>query len=365
MLRAWLMVVKRTTNTARTNRQLNKRMKFFLKLTLFVFVILTLTVGSLSLWSKNLQADDEIKWGVTFSASQATYLGLDPRETYSAIINELGAKHIKIHTNWNATETTDDVYDFTLLDEQVALAEANDVELILVIGMKTGRWPECHTPAWFTKTPGAERQTEIIEYVSTLVERYKKSNAVVNWQVENEPLLQFGTCPDWYYEQDTSLLEAEVAAVRALDPDRQIIISDSGELSTWTEVAEIADIVGITMYRSSWSATDKTFGLNPYTFLTPEFYATKAAFIRTYYDKPVISIELQAEPWASTHLAAASLEEQALSMNPELFQENILFAKQAGLHAYYFWGAEWWYWMKTKHNQPEIWNEAAILLSTN
>lgn len=358
-----MIVVESTAITVRTHQQLNYHMKIFIKITVFVFVILTLTVGSLSLWSKTLQADDEITWGVTYSASQAIYLGLDPRETYSAIINELGAKHIKIHINWNATEVADNVYDFTLLDEQVALAEAHDVELILVIGMKTGRWPECHTPTWFTNTPASERRTTIVDYVSTIVERYKDSPAVVNWQVENEPLLQFGTCPDWYYEQGTSLLEAEVTAVRALDPDRQIIISDSGELSTWTEVAEIADIVGITMYRSSWSATDKTFGLNPYTFLTPEFYATKAAFIRTYYNKPVISIELQAEPWASTHLAAASLEEQALSMNPELFRENIFFAKQTGLHAYYFWGAEWWYWMKIKHNQPEIWNEASILMA--
>ena len=185
-----------------------------------------------------------------------------------------------------------------------------------------------------------------------------RHSPVANWQIENEPLLQFGTCPDWYYEHGTSLLVKEVAAVRALDPDRKIIISDSGELSTWTEVAQIADIVGITMYRSSWDATEKTFGLNPYTFLAPQFYSAKAAFIETYYQKPVISIELQAEPWASDGLAEASLAEQALSMNPELFKENIEFAKQAGLGGYYFWGAEWWYWMKVRHNQPEIWDAA-------
>lgn len=72
----------------------------------------------------------------------------------------------------------------------------------------------------------------------------------------------------------------------------------------------------------------------------------------------MISIELQAEPWASAPLAEASLEEQALSMNPELFLENIEFAKQAGLNGYYFWGAEWWYWMKTTHGQSAIWDLA-------
>ena len=203
-----------------------------------------------------------------------------------------------------------------------------------------------------------KRQAEIIKYISTLVGRYKSSPALEYWQVENEPLLEFGTCPDWYYAQGTSMLEAEVAAVRSLDPTHQIIISDTGELSTWTDVAKIADIVGVTMYRSSWDATEKTFGLNPYTFLAPQFYAAKAAYIESVYKKPVISIELQAEPWASQGLAEASLEEQALSMNPELFRENIQFAKEAALGRYYFWGAEWWYKMKIKHNQPEIWEEA-------
>ncbi len=307
------------------------------------------------------EADNEIVWGVDFSASQATYLGLDPKETYLAIIDDLGARHIKIHTNWNATEPTPGVYDFSMLDWQVREAERKDVKLILVLGMKTGRWPECHTPSWLSAVPEAERQATIIRYVATMVTRYKDSDAVQYWQIENEPMLEFGTCPDWYYDYDTSLLEAEMAAVKAIDETREVIISDSGELSSWTDVAKIADIVGITMYRSSWDSSEDLFGLNPYTFLSPTFYAKKAAFIQQYYDKPVISIELQAEPWASTGLAEASLEEQALSMNPALFRENIAFAREAGLRAYYLWGAEWWYSMKTKHEQPEIWDEARRL----
>ena len=336
-----------------------------LRINFFMIAILVLAIIAITVWAHTIEADDEAMWGVDFSESQAAYLGLDPAETYSAIIDDLGAKHIKIHINWNATEKSQHVFDFTALDRQVAEAEEKDVKLILVIGMKTGRWPECHTPEWFKDIPKDERQVEIIRYITTIAGRYKNADAVQYWQVENEPLIDFGTCPDWYYEQDTDLLEAEVAAVRSVDPSRQIIISDSGELSSWTKAAEIADIVGVTMYRSSWDASEKTFGLNPYTFLSPEFYSAKAAIIRTYYDKPVISVELQAEPWASKGLAEASLEEQAKSMNPELFRENIEFAKQAGLGSYYFWGAEWWYWMKTKHNQPEIWNDAKVLFTEN
>ncbi len=338
-----------------------------MRITLKIFIFLSLVAASLAAFfvtsapESTVEARDELVWGVDFSESQAEYLGLDAEETYSAIINDLGAKHIKIHINWNATEPEKDVFNFESLDRQVALAEEAEVKLILVIGLKTGRWPECHTPDWYEAVPESERHAELITYISTLVERYKSSPAVQYWQVENEPLLKFGVCPQGYYKSGIDTLRTEVDAVRAIDPSRKIIVSDSGELSTWTDVAGIADIVGITTYRSTWNGAEKTFGLNPYTFLSPDFYASKAAFIQKLYGKQVISIELQAEPWASKPLAEASLEEQAKSMNPELFDENVEFAKQTGLQAFYFWGVEWWYWMKTKHDQPLIWNKARIL----
>ena len=42
-----------------------------------------------------------IVWGVDFSQSQAEYLKLDWKQTYLAIIKDLGAKNIKLHTNWD------------------------------------------------------------------------------------------------------------------------------------------------------------------------------------------------------------------------------------------------------------------------
>lgn len=327
-------------------------------------LLTTFSIGSFFVWSRTIKADNEnIVWGVNYSESHTEYLGLDPDETYSALISDLGAKRIKMHIDWNATEPNYGMLDFSTLDKRVKEAERNDVKLVMVIGMKTGRWPECHTPTWLKDIPADERQDVIVQYVSTVVGRYKNSEAVEYWQIENEPLLEFGTCPDWYYELGTDLLEAEVAAVRSLDSERKIIISDSGELSSWTTVAGIGDIVGVTMYRSTWNAAEKTFGLNPYTFLAPEFYSAKAVFIEHTYGKPVIGIELQAEPWASKPVTEASIEEQDKSMNPELFKENVEFAKQAGFDAYYFWGAEWWYWMKTKHGKPEIWDTAKILFT--
>ena len=302
-----------------------------------------------------------IVWGIDFSQSQAEYLGLDWKKAYSAIIDDLGVKNIKLHTNWNWVEGKEDNFYFNDIDWQIKQAEKNNVKIIYVIGLKTGRWPECHTPSWVVNLSKERQQAELLKYVTEVVLRYKDSKAIINWQVENEPLFNFGVCPVWYYKND-DFLKTEVSLVKSLDPSRQIIISDSGEQSTWFGVAKIGDIVGVTMYRNVWAQVTDTFGFNlGYAFLNSTTYMRKAEIIKQTFGKKVICIELQAEPWAREPLIDAPLAEQIKSMNPQMFNETIQFAKNTGLDTFYLWGAEWWYWMKEKQNQPDVWNEAKKL----
>ena len=301
---------------------------------------------------------DGIVWGVDFSQSQAEYLKLNWKENYSAIIDDLGAKNIKLHTNWNWVEGKQGKYFFNDIDWQIKQAEQKNVKIIYVLGMKTGRWPECHTPEWTQNLSAAQQQTELLKYITEVVQRYKSSKAITYWQVENEPLFKFGECPAWYYKND-NFLKTEVALVKSLDPTRQIIISDSGEQSAWFDAAKIGDIVGITMYRNVWTHITDTFGFPmTYTFLDPVTYMRKGQIVKQMYNKDVICIELQAEPWASKPFMEAPIDEQLKSMNPEMFNEDVEFAKQTGLDKFYFWGVEWWYWMKTTQNQPGVWNAA-------
>ena len=343
-------------------------MSKFLKIFL-VCLILIVIAGVAAFCSYFLvgKADvkDKITWGVDFSQSQAEYLKLNWKETYSAMIKDLGVKNIKLHTNWDWVEGKKDDFYFNDIDWQIKQAEQNNVKIIYVVGMKTGRWPECHTPAWTGSLSASQQQTELLKYITEVVQRYKSSKAITYWQVENEPLFNFGECPYWYYKNDDFLKE-EVALVKSLDPSRQIIISDSGEQSTWFNAAKIGDIVGITMYRSVWTHVTQTFGFPmTYTFLDPMTYTRKAQIIKKLYGKDVICIELQAEPWASKPLMEAPIDEQVKSMNPEMFNEDVQFAKDTGMDKFYFWGVEWWYWMKTQQNQPGVWNEAKALFQQN
>ena len=300
-----------------------------------------------------------ITWGVDFSQMQAQSLKLDWKEVYSAMINDLGVKNIKLHTQWDWIEGKKGSYYFTDVDWQLSQAEKKDVKIIYVVGMKSGRWPECHIPDWASNLSKEEQQQELLKYIKDVVLRYKNNSAIIDWQVENEPLFDFGKCPTWYY--DKNFLEKEVELVKSLDVSRPVIISDSGEQSDWFNAGKIGDIVGITMYRKVWAHVTDKFGFNINYFFSPVTYWRKALLVKKIFGKDVMCIELQAEPWASKPFYDVPLSEQAQTMSPKLFLQNVEYAKETGLDKFYFWGVEWWYWMKTEKNQPEIWNEAKNL----
>jgi len=308
----------------------------------------------------NAPVSKDVTWGVDFSQMQAQSLGLDWKEVYSAMIDDLGVKNIKIHTQWDWLEGKQGIYYFDDVDWQLAQAERKGVNIIYVVGMKSGRWPECHIPVWANELSEQQQQDEILKYIEKVVSRYKNSASIINWQVENEPLFNFGKCP-WY---DENFLKKEVTLAKSLDPSRPVIISDSGEQSNWFDAAKIGDIVGITMYRKVWAHITDGFGFNFDSFLSPVTYWRKALLIKKIFGKDVICIELQAEPWASKPFYDVPTDKQAETMNLDLFKKNIKYARETGLDKFYFWGVEWWYWMKEKQNQPEIWQEAKALLNS-
>ena len=304
-----------------------------------------------------------ITWCVDFSQMQTETLGLNWKEAYLAIINDLGVKNIKIHTQLDWVEGKKDDYYFDDIDWQLKQAESKGVKVIYVVGMKSGRWPECHIPTWVSSLSRQQQQDEVLEYIKKVVLRYKNNSAIINWQVENEPLFKFGECPLWYYDGG-DFLKKEVQLVKSFDSSRPIIVSDSGEQSGWFEAAKIADVVGITMYREVWAHIVDGWGFYFKSFLSPVTYRRKALLVKKIFNKDVICIELQTEPWAEKPFYDVPLKEQARTMNLEIFKRNIEYAKKTGLDKFYLWGVEWWYWMKTTQNQPQIWNEARNLFQS-
>lgn len=299
------------------------------------------------------------KWGVTFSPAYVEEgLGLDNWESvYLAILNDLQVDNLRLSAYWNRYESQKDVYDFTDLDWQIDQASKRNIGIILAVGRRLPRWPECHDPDWLADLPAENVEKELLEYIEITINRYKDNKNIKYWQVENEPYLKyFGLCPPL----DEKLFKKEIALVRSLD-SRPILITDSGELSFWVNSSRAGgDILGSTLYRVVYNPI---IGYVNW-FVPPAFYQIKSQFSQIISDsQKTIIAELQAEPWhpENKKLNEMSIQETNRSLSLERFKKNINFTNKIGFDEAYLWGVEWWYYAKEKRNYPDFWEEAKKL----
>jgi hypothetical protein len=291
----------------------------------------------------------------TFSRIFAEDLGLDWRETYLAVLDDLKPKSIKIPVYWEDVESQRGRYHFEDYDWMYKEARNRGVKVVFVVGRKVPRWPECHAPKWANNDAPVDRKEDILKYIKKTVDHYDKKEYLAMWQVDNEPFLPFGECPDSF---SADFLNREIETVRAADSIHKIMITDSGELSLWVKAAKLGDVFGTTMYRVIWR---KPLGYFKYP-LPPVFFWLKANIVHLFYpEKPIIGCELQGEPWGPKLIPGLTLEEQFKSMSIDQLKENINYAKKVGLPQNYLWGSEWWYWLKTKQGHPEFWEEVKKL----
>lgn len=317
-----------------------------------ILVIAAAAVSGFFAWKRQEKPVERIRWGVTFSPHFAWELGVNSHEAFEAVLDELKPKQIRLPVHWSEVEATPGEYQFDEVDWLLGEAEKRKIGIILAIGQRIPRYPECHIPTWAQKINDTDRQAALLKYLRHLVSRFESSNTIVAWQVENEPLLEnFGICPP----VDYSLLEKEVALVRSLTK-KPIMTTTSGEFGSWVGEAKLVDILGFSLYRGA------DFGRMGYVAypISPAYYRAREKTVKPYVEKVVLS-ELQAEPWGDEPIPKLTLEEQRSLMPLENLKENIAFAQQLGIEEAYLWGAEWWFFMK-KQGVPEYWNEAQRLM---
>ncbi|MBL8030302.1 MAG: beta-galactosidase [Candidatus Doudnabacteria bacterium] len=305
----------------------------------------------------NSGSHKQIEYGVTFSQVQAMDLGLDWKEVYKQMLGDLGVKKVRLSAYWNKVEPEPGNFNFDDLDYMIAEAEKTDTSIVLSVGRRLPRWPECHDPAWIKNLNQQQLKNALLSFVETVVLRYKNSRAVEIWQVENEPFLaSFGECP----KPDPGLLDSEIALVKKLDPVRPVLITDSGELSLWISSGKRGDLFGTTLYRYVFSDKLNRYWVNYIPFWV---YRVKAGFLRFLNPgKQVAIIELQAEPWTTKGILNTSVEEQFKTMSMQKFEKILDVAETTRLSPQYLWGVEWWYYMKQKQNHPEFWEKAKGLM---
>jgi len=323
---------------------------------MWMSIIFIITIFLLWLYlGADLSKGGKIEYGITFSQKYAQELGLDWKKVYLAMLDELKVKNFRLSAYWDLIEKEKNIYDFRDLDWQISQAKKHQAKIILAIGQRLPRWPECHWPKWAYQLSKKEREKRILKLISFILEKYKNEPTIIAWQVENEPFLKlFGKCPP----PDENFYRKEIALVRS-KTKKPIVISVSGELSSWIKEGELADWLGTSVYRITWN---KHWGYFRYP-LPPIYYYLKTKIITLLTkSKKVFVAEMQMEPWLGTPVTSTPLSEQYRSMNLKQFKKNLSYARRTGLSPIYFWGGEWWYWLKEQGDKT-IWQVAKTIWS--
>lgn len=321
-----------------------------------IFLLLCLLLGIVIALLAYKPVPEKITYGMSFNTLYARELGLDWVETYDAILDDLGVRHLRLAAHWPMIEPEMDVYNFSELDYQIERAEEVGADAIMAVGRRLPRWPECHVPSWAAELAWEEQKVHILEQIELVVTRYRDSEAVTYWQVENEPYLALFATEHCDPLDEDFLLE-EIELVRSLDPTRPILVTDSGNLGTWIGPYKHGDVFGTSVYVHFWNPELGQFR----TILPPFVYRVKENLLSLVFgNKPTILVELSAEPWLIAPIVDVDIETQFSRMNMEKFEDILSYAAATRYDTQYLWGAEWWYWLIDK-GHPELWERGKEL----
>lgn len=300
------------------------------------------------------------QFGITWAQPYAESLGLNSQEGLIATLDDLGVRHFRIPAYWTTIEAERGRYQFKLIEEQLDEIAKRSGKAVLVVGARQPRWPECWVPDWAKALSQKDRADVQLAYVRATFEQFTDHPAIAGWQVENEPTLTwFMECPGLSHE----LVRAELNLVRRLELEdrpqnrRPIIMTYSGELSPWTTFAGASDQVGISIYRA---VRNPWLGIIRYWYFPANFYNYRYQLAK-HKTGEVIVTEFQMEPWTLGPLPTTPLDEQLETFDINQMKANLAFVERLDFTMVYYWGVEWWYWMKEKQGRPEFWNLAKTI----
>jgi hypothetical protein len=317
-------------------------------------LVLVVIQHGINLVSDYRQRHPAIVYGVSFSTKQASHLGLDWRQTYSRLLDDLRVRHLRLMSYWDEVEPRPGEFNFEHLDWQVTQASQRGASVSLAVGLRQPRWPECHYPSWWHQLPDIERRTRLMAYLEMVVRRYREQPAVKQWQLENEALNRgFGECQPI----KQSDLAAELALIKSLSSKpATLTLSDEGGLPLR---GPKGDKVGYSVYKRYYYSG--SLGRRYVTYPLPAWYHTlKAAIVERYMKRGNLIHELQAEPWGPKAIPQLSSAEQDQTMSYERFEGMISYSRAIGVPEVYLWGAEWWDWRR-QQGDTRFWERAGDL----
>jgi hypothetical protein len=331
-----------------------------------LFVLLVAAVNGvmygIAEWYIHSEASKPFTMGVSFIPDYAQYLGVDPQANFDALL-QIGVRNFRLVSYWGDIEPQQGQYDFSQLDWEFAKAKTAHAHIILTVGLRQPRWPECHQPSWVdTSQPLQTWHPQLEQFMTKVINRYKDNPSLQSYQLENEYFLKgFGTSTNF----SRSRLVSEYNLVRHLDPHHHIIIPRSNNALGWPVGAPTPDEYSISIYRRVWDATlTKRYLEYPFPSW---FYGFTAGWQKLRTGRNMIVGEFQAEPWPphGQTIPETPLIEQNKSFNAQRFESEVGYIKRTGMRSVYFWGAEYWYYRLVVLHDPSVWNVAKQEFSQN
>ncbi len=329
---------------------------------IILVIVLTLAMFGVGQWYLSSEKSKPLQLGVSFIPDYAQSLGENPQSAMDALLS-IGVRQFRLVSYWSDIETSPGHYDFSQLDWEFKKAESKHATIILTLGLRQPRWPECHAPSWINiSAPEKSWQPALESVMQKVVDRYKGSPSLEEYQLENEYFLQgFGNCTNF----DRNRLVSEYNLVKTLDPSHSVIIGRSNNTIGFPSGKPRADIYSISVYTRVWDANVSHRYLEyPYPSW---YYAFLAGFEKIFLHRDMIIAEMQAEAWPPNgkSITDISLSEQNKSLSAKRLQGRFEFGKATGMRQIEMWGSEYWYYRLTVLHDPSLWNVAKHEFSQN
>ena len=312
--------------------------------------------------------------GISFRPRQVIALGLDVRATLQTLLT-YPFQIIRLGAYWNHIEPELGAFNTDELDWQLDAAERVGKQIILCVGpLKTFSYPEFFVPAHHLPhsfpehtriTPSAypELVQAATNFLTRLVERYKYRHTIVAWQLEHEAVDPLGIEHSW--RLDASFVAQEMQALRQADPTRPIMMNgflptsllvhlsqgwqtrDQGD--SLTVAQRLADMVGMDYYprHALVAAGSRTLYLDGSASPWARWRQKRLLAQARARQQKLMIAEGQAEPWEAVTTPPNPSGQGMSSCLPEHLITNYNTCMRwsppdAPLHAYLFWGAEYW-----------------------
>lgn len=295
-----------------------------------------------------------MKFGTTFSTKCCEDFNLNPEQTLIEILETLQLDSIRLCAYWDRIEKNKDEYDFEWLDRLISIVEKYNTKIYLSIGRKVPRWPEFHEPDWVISKDEEYLNKRLKIFLEKVVNKYNSNNSIIAWQIENEPLYSFGKSK---FPISSESLKNEIEYIKSIS-NKEVLVTDSGEWGNWLETSKYGDLLGVNIYRHCYDETKKRHKRHRFN---SKFYGNKYSDLE---NKPIVT-ELQAEPWVSTKDTFSNKKIWKKTMSPWKLRQLYKLVKNAKFEEVWFWGCEWWIYLKKNFNDESMLKAGMKIINKN